>query len=174
MNSVWLGRVARFCRKLQVRNVFSFKNRDGDVFIPLEPCPSRIDQSLVEEPPYFDEKLIANLERLSLVRFSNEEAVAHLRMAVRYANQLMQLDTENVEPLETVLEDLACPLRDDVVDHTVKKKEVLMNAVELVEDYFVSPPGNVPLQEVSNLDLRKVNEWDLAAMQDTSKKKLFK
>lgn len=49
-----------------------------------------------------------------------------------------------------------------------------MNAVELVEDYFVSPPGNVPLQEVSNLDLRKVNEWDLAAMQDTSKKKLFK
>lgn len=39
-----------------------------------------------------------------------------------------------------------------------------MNAEELVEDYFVTPPGNIPLQELSKLDLKKVNEWDYVAM----------
>ncbi|VDM39566.1 unnamed protein product [Toxocara canis] len=114
----------------------------------------KIDESAVEEPPLFDKELITHLERLSLVRFSDEEAVAHLRKAVKYANQLKLLDTT----------DLACPLREDVVDQTVTKKEVLSNAAELIEDYFVTPPGNIPLEESDNLDLTKVNEWDWLAM----------
>lgn len=170
MRLVSLNTVVKCCRNLQIRYWSSKNLPDTEVFIPREPCPSRIDQSLVEEPPYFDQDLINHLERLSLVRFSNEEAVAHLRMAVRYANQLMQLNTEGVEPLETVLEDLECPLRDDVIDETIKKEEVLMNAEELVEDYFVTPPGNIPLQEVTKLDLKKAHEWDLAALDRQQKK----
>uniref|UniRef100_A0A0M3HSM1 Glutamyl-tRNA(Gln) amidotransferase subunit C, mitochondrial n=2 Tax=Ascaris TaxID=6251 RepID=A0A0M3HSM1_ASCLU len=133
-------------------------------FVPREPCPSKIDESLVEEPPIFDRRLITHLERLSLVRFSDEEAVAHLRKAVKYANQLKLLNTTGVEPMETVIEDLECPLRDDIVEQTVSKKEVLSNAAELVEDYFVTPPGNIPLEESDSLDLKKVNEWDWMAM----------
>lgn len=42
--------------------------------------------------------------------------------------------------------------------------KVLSNAAELVEDYFVTPPGNIPLEESDSLDLKKVNEWDWMAM----------
>ncbi|VDK58711.1 unnamed protein product [Anisakis simplex] len=141
------------------------KNEPQCSYVPREPCTSKIDESLVEEPPVFDKKLITHLERLSLVRFSDEEAVAHLRKAVKYANQLKLIDTTGVEPMETVLENLECPLREDKVEQTVSKQEILSNAVELVEDYFVTPPGNIPLEESpAKLDLRKVNEWDWLAM----------
>uniref|UniRef100_A0A0N5ATL0 Glutamyl-tRNA(Gln) amidotransferase subunit C, mitochondrial n=1 Tax=Syphacia muris TaxID=451379 RepID=A0A0N5ATL0_9BILA len=151
---------------LTVRRVSSFGGDlpDSEVLVPRHPCKSRINQDLVEEPPEFDQELVNHLERMSLVRFSNEEAVAHLRMAVRYANQLMQLDIENVKPLETVLEDLECPLRDDIADETLDRNDVLSNAEVTFEGYFVTPPGNIPLQEVSKLDLEKVNEWDWHAM----------
>uniref|UniRef100_A0A914ZNJ0 Glutamyl-tRNA(Gln) amidotransferase subunit C, mitochondrial n=1 Tax=Parascaris univalens TaxID=6257 RepID=A0A914ZNJ0_PARUN len=142
---------------------------DERTFVPRDPCPSKIDESLVEEPPLFDKRLITHLERLSLVRFSDEEAVAHLRKAVKYANQLKLLHTTGIEPMETVVEDLECPLRDDIVEQTISKKEVLSNAAELVEDYFVTPPGNIPLEESDSLDLKKVNEWDWMAMNKMKK-----
>ncbi|VDO66769.1 unnamed protein product [Onchocerca flexuosa] len=63
------------------------------IYVPREPIPSPIDQSKVEEPPVFDKALITHLERLSLVRFSDEQAVLHLKQAVRFANQLKLVDT---------------------------------------------------------------------------------
>lgn len=41
----------------------------------------------------FDKALITHLERLSLVRFSDEQAVFNLKQAVRFANQLKLIDT---------------------------------------------------------------------------------
>ncbi|VDN44021.1 unnamed protein product [Gongylonema pulchrum] len=74
-----------------------------------------------------------------------------------------------IEPLETLLEDVPCPLREDVVDDMLTKEEVLMNAAKTVEDYFVTPPGNIPLEESDRLDLEKVEDWDRKAMENRTR-----
>lgn len=139
---------------------------DDAIYVPRTPVPSPINQNEVEESPVFDKVLITHLERLSLVRFSDEQAVFNLKQAVRYANLLKLVDTAGVEPLETLLEDVPCPLREDIVGNPMAKEEVLMNAAETAEDYFVTPPGNVPLEESDRLDLAKVEDWDRRAMKN--------
>uniref|UniRef100_A0A0R3S3J6 Glutamyl-tRNA(Gln) amidotransferase subunit C, mitochondrial n=1 Tax=Elaeophora elaphi TaxID=1147741 RepID=A0A0R3S3J6_9BILA len=137
---------------------------DEEIYIPRKPMPSPIDQSKVEEPPVFDKALITHLERLSLVRFSDEQAVFNLKQAVRFANQLKLIDTKGIKPLETLLEDVPCPLREDVVDKPIAKSEVLMNAAKTVEDYFTTPLGNIPLEESDKLDLTKVEDYGRKTM----------
>ena len=46
-----------------------------------------------------------HLERLSLVEFSNEEGLNRLSAAIQSANKLYMVDTDGVEPLDSVLED---------------------------------------------------------------------
>ncbi|VDN01440.1 unnamed protein product [Thelazia callipaeda] len=119
----------------------------------------QVEVSKVEAPPLFDKALITHLERLSLVRFSDEQAIYNLKQAVSYANQLKLVDTTGIEPLETLLENIPCPLRDDIVDEDVMtKNEVLMNAAKTVEDYFVTPPGNIPLEESDKQYLEKIEQ----------------
>uniref|UniRef100_A0A915PS27 Glutamyl-tRNA(Gln) amidotransferase subunit C, mitochondrial n=1 Tax=Setaria digitata TaxID=48799 RepID=A0A915PS27_9BILA len=139
-------------------------SRDDEIYIPTKPTASPIDQSKVEEPPLFDKALVTHLEKLSLVRFSDEQAVFNLKQAVRFANQLKLVDTTGVKPLETLLEDVPCPLREDVVEDPMTKAEVLMNAAKTVEDYFVTPSENIPLEELNTLNLPEVEEWDQKEM----------
>ncbi|VDM21677.1 unnamed protein product [Wuchereria bancrofti] len=143
--------------------VASSADEDDKIYVPKKPIPSPIDQSKVEEPPVFDKALITHLERLSLVRFTDEQAVFNLKEAVRFANQLKLVDTTGIEPLETLLEDMPCSLR-DVADNPMTKAEVLMNAAKVVEDYFVAPLGNIPLEESDKLNLTKVEEFDRRVM----------
>ncbi|EDM13889.1 similar to Putative protein 15E1.2 (predicted), isoform CRA_b [Rattus norvegicus] len=49
--------------------------------------------------------VVEHLERLALVNFSSREAVDRLEKAVAFADQLHAVDTDGVEPLESVLED---------------------------------------------------------------------
>lgn len=49
--------------------------------------------------------VVEHLERLALVNFGSREAVARLEKAVAFADQLHAVDTDGVEPLESVLED---------------------------------------------------------------------
>ncbi|EFO24057.1 hypothetical protein LOAG_04423 [Loa loa] len=146
-------------------------DEDDEIYVPKKPIPSPIDQSKVEEPPVFTKALITHLERLSLVRFSDEQAVLNLKQAVRFANQLKLIDTTGIKPLETLLEDIPCPLREDVPGDPMTKAEVLMNATKVVEDYFVTPPGNIPLEESDKLDLMKIED---DAQKEMSKKTLLK
>ncbi|CAG9539497.1 unnamed protein product [Cercopithifilaria johnstoni] len=146
-------------------------DEDEGIYIPRKPIPSPIDQSKVEEPPVFDKALITHLERLSLIRFSDEQAVFNLKQAVRFANQLKLVDTTGIKPLETLLEDVPCPLREDIADNPMTKAEVLMNAAKIVEDYFVAPPGNLPLEESDKLNLTKVEDCGQKVM---DKKNLLK
>lgn len=61
----------------------------------------------------------------------------------------------------TIWEDQDCPLHDDVPEDPLPVKEVLRNASKSVEDYFVTPPGNIPLEESTKpLDISLINEWD--------------
>ena len=50
-------------------------------------------------------ELIQHLERLSLVDFGSQEAVARLEKAITFADRLHAVNTDGVEPMESVLED---------------------------------------------------------------------
>ncbi|CAD6192968.1 unnamed protein product [Caenorhabditis auriculariae] len=134
---------------------------EGDeVLVPVEPYRSDVFENTPEDMPQFDQKLISQLERLSLVRFDSEQAVANLRQTVRIANRLKEIDVEGVEPMHSVWEEQECPVFEDIAEKPLPVEEVLRNAKVRYEEYFVTPPGNVPLESNAPLDLEKINQWD--------------
>ena len=50
-------------------------------------------------------ELIEHLERLALVDFGNEAGIERLESAIRFADQIRVVNTDNVQPMDTVLED---------------------------------------------------------------------
>lgn len=134
---------------------------EGDeVHIPDEPYNSKIDESLLSEMPKIDAKLINHLERLSLVRFDSEQAVANLRNSIRMAKRLELVNVKGVEPMYTAWEDQECPTFDDIEEEPLPIEEVFRNAPARFDDFFVTPPGNVPLESKERFDLNVINEWD--------------
>ncbi|KAL1765816.1 glutamyl-tRNA(Gln) amidotransferase subunit C, mitochondrial [Sigmodon hispidus] len=93
---------------------------------------------------------IEHLERLALVNFGSREAVARLEKAIAFADQLHAVDTEGVEPLESVLEDRCLYLRSDNVAEGNCTEELLQNSHRVMEEYFVAPPGNISLPDKVN------------------------
>lgn len=57
------------------------------------------------QEPKIDREVVDLLERLSLVEFNNQEGVDRLTKAVHSANLLHAVNTNNVEPMDSVLED---------------------------------------------------------------------
>nr|XP_034345002.1 glutamyl-tRNA(Gln) amidotransferase subunit C, mitochondrial [Arvicanthis niloticus] len=94
--------------------------------------------------------VIEHLERLALVNFGSREAVDRLEKAVAFADQLHAVDTDGVEPLESVLEDRCLYLRSDKVAEGGCAEELLQNSSLAVEEYFVAPPGNISLPDMVN------------------------
>lgn len=88
-------------------------------------------------------ELIQHLERLSLVDFGSQEAVARLEKAIAFADRLRAVNTDGVEPMESVLEDRCLYLRSDNVVEGNCAEELLQNSHRVVEEYFVAPPGNI-------------------------------
>ncbi|XP_033978295.1 glutamyl-tRNA(Gln) amidotransferase subunit C, mitochondrial-like isoform X2 [Trematomus bernacchii] len=84
--------------------------------------------------------LVDQLERLALVDFRTKQGLACLEEAIRFADQLHAVDTSGVEPMESVLED-----REDAVTEGDCAEELLQLSKHTVEEYFVAPPGNIPL-----------------------------
>lgn len=95
-----------------------------------------------------DTNTIALLERLSLVKFDTEEGVKVLEDSIAFADKILHIDTNNVEPLYTVLENQNLNLREDKITQGNCQKDILKNAAVTEDDYFVAPPGNIPLHEV--------------------------
>ncbi|KAH0516946.1 Glutamyl-tRNA(Gln) amidotransferase subunit C, mitochondrial [Microtus ochrogaster] len=93
---------------------------------------------------------IEHLERLALVNFGSREAVARLEKAIAFAEQLHAVDTDGVEPLESVLENRCLYLRSDNVAEGNCAEELLQNSSHVVEEYFVAPPGNISLPDMVN------------------------
>ncbi|KAM6155750.1 LOW QUALITY PROTEIN: glutamyl-tRNA(Gln) amidotransferase subunit C, mitochondrial [Rhynchocyon petersi] len=86
-------------------------------------------------------EVIEHLERLALVDFGSREAVARLEKAIAFADRLRGVDTDGVEPMESVLEDRCLYLRSDEVLEGNCTEELLQNSCRVVEEYFVAPPG---------------------------------
>ncbi|XP_055775921.1 glutamyl-tRNA(Gln) amidotransferase subunit C, mitochondrial isoform X2 [Salvelinus fontinalis] len=89
--------------------------------------------------------LVDKLERLALVDFRNKEGLACLEKAIRFADQLHVVDTDGVDPMDSVLEERALYLREDAVAEGNCAEELLQLSKNTVEEYFVAPPGNIPL-----------------------------
>ncbi|KAK0403701.1 hypothetical protein QR680_017075 [Steinernema hermaphroditum] len=124
------------------------------ILIPSKPCPTTMDLSKVELAPELDAKTIRKLEKVSLLRFESHDDIEDLRKAIAHANQISQVDVSGVEPMYFVHEDEDCPVQDDVAEHT-DKRDILRNAAVVEDDHFVTPPGNVPLDENELLGSRR-------------------
>ncbi|CAK6440424.1 unnamed protein product [Pipistrellus nathusii] len=97
--------------------------------------------------------VIEHLERLALVDFGSREAVARLEKAVAFADRLRAVDTDGVQPMESVLEDRCLYLRPDNVVEGNCVEELLQNAHRVTEEYFVAPPGNITLPKLDEQEL---------------------
>ncbi|XP_077995640.1 glutamyl-tRNA(Gln) amidotransferase subunit C, mitochondrial-like [Glandiceps talaboti] len=122
--------------------------------IPDKPTWIEIDPDNLPDETHIDAETVRRLERLALVKFSDSAGVERLSRAVRFADQLFVVDTAGVEPMSTVLEDRSLYLRKDEVKEGYCIKEVMQNAAEVCEEYFVAPPGNIPLRS-GETDLSK-------------------
>ncbi|XP_013420759.1 glutamyl-tRNA(Gln) amidotransferase subunit C, mitochondrial [Lingula anatina] len=115
--------------------------------VPAKPTWKQIDPSTLPKPTTIDEATISHLERLALVDFNNQEGIERLEKAIRFADQITLVDTTGVQPMDSVLESRNTYLRKDEVTEGNCKQEILKNAALVEEDYFVAPPGNIPLKK---------------------------
>ncbi|XP_063972165.1 glutamyl-tRNA(Gln) amidotransferase subunit C, mitochondrial [Diachasmimorpha longicaudata] len=91
---------------------------------------------------------IKKLERLSLVDFGNEAGINRLEAAIKFAEKLKDFPIDDkVEPLYCVLEKECLRLREDKVTEGGYREKILKNATVTEEEYFVAPPGNIPLEQ---------------------------
>lgn len=122
-----------------------FKELKFQTKVPLEPIQSSTPIS--KENIEIDSKTIQLLERLALVDLDSKEALKTLQDSIEFANRIVDIDTTGVEPLYTVLEDRELELREDEVTDGNIRGDILKNAKVIEEDYFVAPPGNIPLEQ---------------------------
>ncbi|ETN67598.1 15E1.2 protein [Anopheles darlingi] len=107
----------------------------------------------LQEPdtkPAIDRHTVQLLERLSLVDLETNDALETLEDSIGFASRILTIGTEGVEPLYTVLERERLSLREDVVNDGDLQTDVLRNAAVTEEEYFVAPPGNIPLELQEN------------------------
>ncbi|EAT36567.1 AAEL011360-PA [Aedes aegypti] len=119
--------------------------------VPQQPHKSDIDRRQEPVPRIsVDDQTVQLLERLSLVDLDSKEAHRTLEDSIEFASRILAIDTDGVEPLYTVLEKQKLALREDVVSDGNLQEDVLSNARITEEEYFVAPPGNIPLEQDSS------------------------
>ncbi|KAI1901017.1 hypothetical protein AGOR_G00055820 [Albula goreensis] len=115
--------------------------------VPQTPTWEPVSESQLPPPTQVPIDLVDKLERLALVDFRNQDAVVCLEDAIRFADQLHTVNTDGVEPMDSVLEDRTLYLREDRVEEGSCAEQLLQLSKTTVEEYFVAPPGNIPLPE---------------------------
>lgn len=81
---------------------------------------------------------IAHLARLQFDEKSEERMLKDLNNMLSFVEKLQELDTEEVEPLQTMTFENN-QLRVDEVKNQISKEEALKNAPKKDEDYFRVP-----------------------------------
>ena len=81
---------------------------------------------------------VSELARLEVKEEELDKFTEQLGNILEYIEQLNELDTNNVEPTSHVL-DISTPLREDKVVEWLNTEEVLQNAPESEDDFFVVP-----------------------------------
>ena len=81
---------------------------------------------------------IAKLSKIKLKENEIEEFTNNLSSILDWVEQLNETDTDNIEPLNNVSSS-KLPLREDKTVSNNSSNEVLNNAPEKVEEYFIVP-----------------------------------
>jgi aspartyl-tRNA(Asn)/glutamyl-tRNA(Gln) amidotransferase subunit C len=81
---------------------------------------------------------LAHLARLEFSEEKEQEMLQDLNKILNWVDQLRELDTEQVEPLTHMSEEVNV-FRDDVSKNTVSHDQALMNAPKKDSDYFRVP-----------------------------------
>ena len=88
-----------------------------------------------------DNKLIQDLSRLAKLKFDEQAAEkmkGDLDKIIGFVNKLSEIDTEGVEPLIYLSEEVNV-LRVDEIRHEVSQENALKNAPQKDSDYFKVP-----------------------------------
>ncbi|XP_055699588.1 glutamyl-tRNA(Gln) amidotransferase subunit C, mitochondrial [Phlebotomus papatasi] len=142
------GQISRIWSLVRRYSVKSSDKRIPDLLSKVPSTPIEIPESGKTVPKIsIDEDTIHLLERLSLVNIDSKEALKIVEDSITFADKILDINTEGVEPLYTVLEDCDLELREDKVTDGNIREEVLKNASVTEEEYFVAPPGNIPLEQ---------------------------
>ena len=83
-------------------------------------------------------KKVARLARLKVDDAQAKAIAPQLSNIMNFIEQLNEVDTDNVEPLASVV-DIDLPLREDTVNDGDAAQKVLANAPEETQDFFVVP-----------------------------------
>ncbi|XP_034094036.1 LOW QUALITY PROTEIN: glutamyl-tRNA(Gln) amidotransferase subunit C, mitochondrial-like [Gymnodraco acuticeps] len=113
--------------------------------VPEAATWNQYQRTQLPPPVHIPADLVDQLERLALVDFRSKQGLACLEEAIRFADQLHAVDTSGVEPMDSVLEDRSLNLREDAVTEGDCAEELLELSKYTIEEYFVAPPGNIPL-----------------------------
>lgn len=81
---------------------------------------------------------IAHLARLEFENEAKEEIIKDMNNMLAFVEKLNELDTNNVEPL-IYMSDEVNVLREDEVKHEITQQEALKNAPKKDSDYFKVP-----------------------------------
>ena len=81
---------------------------------------------------------IAKLSKIKLKENEIEEFTNNLSSILDWVEQLNETDTDNIEPLNNVSSS-KLPLREDKTVSNNSSNQVLNNAPEKVEEYFIVP-----------------------------------
>lgn len=81
-------------------------------------------------------KKVATLARLEMDESELAAVQVKLGSIMKFVEQLSEVNTDNVEPLANVV-DIKLRLRDDVVNDGGQQENILANAPEAMEGFFV-------------------------------------
>ncbi|XP_070690234.1 glutamyl-tRNA(Gln) amidotransferase subunit C, mitochondrial [Pempheris klunzingeri] len=141
----WATNVTNFPRRRNIWLQSLLSSQPHNPKIPAAPTWEPVPEEQLPPPAQISADLVDKLERLALVDFRTKQGLDCLEKAIRIADQLHVVDTSGIEPMDTVLEDRALNLRDDAVKEGDSAEELLQLSRNTVEEYFVAPPGNIPL-----------------------------
>ncbi|XP_042904378.1 glutamyl-tRNA(Gln) amidotransferase subunit C, mitochondrial [Parasteatoda tepidariorum] len=84
---------------------------------------------------------VESLERLALVDFSTAAGIQRLEKSIQFADNLMEVNTDSVEPLINTVYDRNENLRNDEAKTNFNRKELMEIAPVSEEFYYVAPLG---------------------------------
>lgn len=87
-----------------------------------------------------------------MVDFANVRGIERLEEAIDLAQSIVDVDTNGVAPLYSILEEETLYLRPDIPEPPNNRKDLLKMASVTEEDYYVAPQGNVPLSTQKNYE----------------------
>lgn len=89
-----------------------------------------------------DKEMIKRLGILSRLRIPDEnmdEMVGEIQKIIGWVDQLKDVNTDGVAPMNSVVEDMMLPEREDVVTDGGIRDEILANAPDKLDEFFLVP-----------------------------------